>query len=478
MQPAHFLPQEPSPEADQAQENGYEAWQRLLREMQPVTRARSLALLTQLSRVQFAEGKSISEQLPLYESIVNEYERISGHDYADDAKVASILQAVPAHLRAHLQLWITDSITYEQLKNKVMELEALATRWDSSNSLSLPTRLGMDEAVPMEVDYIRGDKGKKGGKSKSKDKGKFKGKEKGKGKSEGKGSWKSGDKGKNVREKGGFGKKGKSQEKGKAGKATGACHNCGKLRHYAKECWSSKRVAPVEETSGGASSSTGRQGPPAVTTTSAVKTVRLQTPPDSHSLEIFDLTGSGSGSEDVVHPWRVGMVRTAYESEDELESCKSEFEDCIEPVVDIPEGISIVAMDLQDEAEERLVQMVRMDQNDTEECLVTLDSGADISVLPKSYGNVGQWAPGAESLKMVDAQGKQIAHDGVTRARLRTRDANGKNVEMVEEFVLGNVKHPILCAGRLLRKGWCIENEGGSLTLQHKERSVVVPISD
>ena len=69
------------------QENGYEAWQRLLREMQPVTRARSLALLSQLSRVQFAEGKSISEQLPLYESIVNEYERqrISGHDYAHDA---------------------------------------------------------------------------------------------------------------------------------------------------------------------------------------------------------------------------------------------------------------------------------------------------------------------------------------------------------------------------------------------------------
>ena len=64
-----------------------------------------------------------------------------------------------------------------------------------------------------------------------------------------------------------------------------------------------------------------------------------------------------------------------------MESCESEFEDCIEPV-DIPEGICIVAMDLQDEAEEQLVQMVRMDQNDIEEGLVTLDSGADISVLP------------------------------------------------------------------------------------------------
>ena len=95
----------------------------------------------------------------------------------------------------------------------------MATRWDSSNSLSLPTRLGMDEAVPMEVDYIRGDKGKKGGKSKSKDKGKSKGKEKGKGKSEGKGSWKSGEKGKSLWEKGGLGKKGKSQEKEKREKS-------------------------------------------------------------------------------------------------------------------------------------------------------------------------------------------------------------------------------------------------------------------
>ena len=66
-------------------ENGFEAWQRLLNKMQPATRARSLALLTQLSRVQLAEGKTISEQLPQYETIITEYERISGHTYADDA---------------------------------------------------------------------------------------------------------------------------------------------------------------------------------------------------------------------------------------------------------------------------------------------------------------------------------------------------------------------------------------------------------
>ena len=96
-------------------ENGFEAWQRLLKEMQPATRARSLALWTQFSRVQFAEGKTISEQLPQYETIITEYERISGHTYADDARVASILQAVPPRLRAHLQLLISDDTTYEQV---------------------------------------------------------------------------------------------------------------------------------------------------------------------------------------------------------------------------------------------------------------------------------------------------------------------------------------------------------------------------
>lgn len=83
--------------------------------------------------------------------------------------------------------------------------------------------------------------------------------------------------------------------------------------------------------------------------------------------------------------------------------------------LDIPEGITIVAMDLQDEMDEKLVQMVSTSQSGENECLVTLDSGADISVLPKAYADVGHWAPGSTSLRMVDAQGKRTApwhHEG------------------------------------------------------------------
>ena len=199
------------------QENGFGAWQLLLKEMQPATSARSLALLTQLSRVQFGEGKSLSEQFPQYEAV-----------YADDARVASILQGCPAYMKQHLQLWVDGHTTYDSLKAKVMQLESLATKWDSSNSLSLPTRSSADDSAPMEVDYIGKayDKGKKGGKKGKDAKGKAKGKGKGKTKQEGKGLWKFFDKGKNAWEKG-QGKKGKNNEKGTKGK-TGGCFICGR----------------------------------------------------------------------------------------------------------------------------------------------------------------------------------------------------------------------------------------------------------
>ena len=68
--------------------------------------------------------------------------------------------------------------------------------------------------------------------------------------------------------------------------------------------------------------------------------------------------------------------------------------ECIEPVVDIPEGVSIVAMDLQDEAEEQLVQMVRMDQNDIEECLTVGRTS------PSCPSPMGTWDNGRLALSL------------------------------------------------------------------------------
>ena len=81
------------------------------------------------------------------------------------------LLACPLQIRQHLHLWLTDTTTYEQLKDRIIQLEAVTTKWDSTNSLMPPTRTTGDEATPMEVDYIgKVGKGKKGLKGKGKGK--------------------------------------------------------------------------------------------------------------------------------------------------------------------------------------------------------------------------------------------------------------------------------------------------------------------
>ena len=334
---------------------------------------------------------------------------------------------------------------------------------------------------PHEFDYVgKVGKGKKDSKGKGKDtKGKDKGKEKGKYGKDGKGSWKGADKGKSFWDKG-PGKKGKTSEKGSKGAKSGACHICGKTGHFARECW--KRANQVEEQQnpgGASSSSTGNTGGGATMTTASGKMVRLQTPPDAASLEVFDLTTPQEEQGDNF-PWRVGMVTVElYETEEFYDIDEFEYQERFEPTVEVPDDVAIVAMDLQDvEEEEMIVSMVRMQRDAaTGSCLITLDSGADISVLPQDYASVGERREGDGGLKMVDAQGRKIAHDGMTRAKIRMVDRIGKTIEIYEDFVLGNVHHPILCARKLLRRGWSLGEVDGSLRLRHEGRSVDIPLN-
>ena len=158
-------------------------------------------------------------------------------------------------------------------------------------------------------------------------------------------------------------KKGRSYDKGGKGSKSGACHICGKMGHFAKDCW--KRVNQIEETTnlgGASSSSTGNAGGggAATTQTASVKMVRLETPPEASSLEVFDLT-TPRGESVEAHPWRVGMVEVIeenFEIEEFYDMEEGEFEDCYEPTVDVPNGVTIIAMELQDIEEQMAVNMV------------------------------------------------------------------------------------------------------------------------
>ena len=159
---------------------------------------------------------------------------------------------------------------------------------------------------------------------------------------------------------------------------------------------------------------------------------------------VFDLT-TPRGENTEAHLWRVGMVKVIeenFEIEEFYDFEENEFQDCYEPTVDVPSGVTIIAMELQDIEEQMAVNMVRMNyEEEDDRCLITLDSGADISVLPRSYAHVGLRQDGREELKMVDAQGRNIPHEGTTKAKIRLIGKDGRQVELVEEFVLGSAQY-------------------------------------
>ena len=51
----------------------------------------------------------------------------------------------------------------------------------------------------------------------------------------------------------------------------------------------------------------------------------------------------------------------------------------------------------------------------------------------------------------------------MTKARVHVEDKR----LLVEDFVLGSAQRPIMCAGKRLRKGWCLKKaDGGPFELQ------------
>ncbi|CAJ1389407.1 unnamed protein product [Effrenium voratum] len=174
----------------------------------------------------------------------------------------------------------------------------------------------------------------------------------------------------------------------------------------------------------------------------SVRMIRLVTPPDMDETRMSDLT---AGEDEFL-----GMIQ---EVEDESYAVlmveredDESFFDAHEPAVEEIGQATVMAMDLQGDNFET--------EDETYQVNMVMDEEMD-------HGGI----------IMKDAQGNIIQQSGMRKVNFAMM---GKDGNFVEKFIVGKVKHPILCAGRLLRSGWEMRRSG-DLNLWHKQ-GVEIPL--
>jgi hypothetical protein len=103
---------------------------------------------------------------------------------------------------------------------------------------------------------------------------------------------------------------------------------------------------------------------------------------------------------------------------------------------------------------------------------IILDSGADMSVLPLEYMNVG-FALSKKSV-LRDAQGNIMPGGALREALVELVDGAGNMVVIKETFALSNVAEPLLALGKLLKKGWKVAGHDGEVYLSFGEFNMAV----
>ena len=152
--------------------DGFAIWFQLMKEFEPTSRQRSLALAQALASYPgFSKDKSCLESILVYEQTVQQFEESSSTTYPDELKVATLMRCCNNRLREFLQLNIKESSTYLEVREHIMNYERVSKSWTQEQVLKAiqqdPARPDPGGPAPMEIDRIENK-----GKGKSKNKGK------------------------------------------------------------------------------------------------------------------------------------------------------------------------------------------------------------------------------------------------------------------------------------------------------------------
>ena len=396
-------------------------------------------------------------QLAKFEAAAAEYELLSGTALNDNTKLAAVLQCLTGQLKTQATVQISETSTYQDLRALIERWDASQTRWNSSLATSFGITIpnqgnqGNQGPAPMEIDRIKG-----------KDPGKGKGKGgKGKGHKGGKGESQKGGKGKGkakqdkqIQQQQQYQQKG-GQSKGWSQKGQVECHNCGRTGHIARNCWRPKnpRVNQVaENTFQQPSVAASSAGPPSVSGVSTqapsqVRRVRME----PLIVDLSDLDWEEGN--------HVNMVQFRLDSSDD------------DGLWDVPssnyiESATVLTPLCNCEACDSKLLSVRAVVESADKQSVIVDSGADISCLPRAYSSAGR-SVRSRPMSVQDAQGAPLQVSDERLVDFVVDSASHGPVIIRERCIISDVTQPLLSMGRLIKKGWFPCKGNGHMWLNH-----------
>ena len=184
-----------------------------------------------------------------------------------------------------------------------------------------------------------------------------------------------------------------------------------------------------------------------------IETFQCSTPPGSRATQLFDISGLDDEGEFELDGAGVMAVFAKFLDEE----CEAHgFQEGA--IRNSARDILVYPMDAKPPCAR--VQAVTASPV-IEEMEVVVDSGADISVAPLRFSQLGAPASPTNVL-MQDAQGRRIREHGSRVLDLDVTTLDNDKVTIREKFAIANIEAVIVSMGRLLRMGWCLGSSNGS----------------